>query len=284
MADTYNIQLQMDEYQYNLVKNQAIPPVAIIAPKDSVVTENQYRRLMARWNATYQGARNSGKTAYLEMGFDIKQLAQTPKEMTFLLGRKWTMQELCAAYGVPLSKVTTEAVGRANAEAGDFQYMADTIRPRCTLVEEQLNKTLVPMMDPNLFFMFDNCVPDDKEYQLKERMGNLQSNVTVVNEEREQLGKDAVEWGDRPIVSTGVGPMQTQEEKQADQDRQAEQQAQQLQDAQDAKDTKDQEKKDAQAADKADKPDKGEKDRDIAKALADVIYMELEKKRRAFTS
>jgi len=127
-------------------------------------------------------------------------------------------------------------------------------------------------------------VPDDKEYQLKERMGNLQSNVTVVNEEREQLGKDAVEWGDRPIVSTGVGPMQTQEEKQADQDRQAEQQAQQLQDAQDAKDTKDQEKKDAQAADKADKPDKGEKDRDIAKALADVIYMELEKKRRAFTS
>jgi HK97 family phage portal protein len=204
MADTYNMDQQMDQHRLALLGNSAIPPIALVAPKDAMVTEEQWKSTMRRWNQTYGGARNQGKTAWLESGFDIKSLATNPKDLSFLGGEKSVMTKLCAAYGLPLSKITTDAVGRANAESGDYQYMADTIRPRHVLTEERLNERLVPMVDENLVFMFENCVPDDKDFALREQESHLKSSVTTINEERKKIGMESVEWGDKPLVPSST--------------------------------------------------------------------------------
>lgn len=206
MADAYNTNEAYNQFEQHLLKNNAVPPIALIAPKDSVIPEAQFKNIIARWNATYGGVYNAGKAAWLDAGFDVKPLAASPKEMAFAVGRRWMMQEICAAYGVPLSKVSVENVNRANAESGDYQYMVDTIRPRCTRFEEKLNETLIPMVDENLFLMFDNPVPDDATYALKERESNLKSYLTSVNEERAKVGMEAAPWGDVPITPMTVGP------------------------------------------------------------------------------
>lgn len=203
----YGINQQMNQYQSNLMRNNAIPSIALIAPKDAVIGETQWKQILTRWNQTYGGVRNVGKTAWLESGFDIKTLAASPKDMAYPVQYRQVMQEICAAYGVPLSKVTVDNVNRSNAESGDYQYLADTIRPRCTLFQERLNQDLLPMVDANLFFSYDNPVPSDKEYEMKERESNLKSYVTTINEERKKMGLPEVEWGDVPLTTQGVAPL-----------------------------------------------------------------------------
>jgi HK97 family phage portal protein len=207
MADAYNTNESYSQYEQHLIRNNAVPPIALIAPKESVITQEQWKTTMTRWNATYGGPYNAGKAAWLESGFDVKTLAPTPKEMAFATGRKWMMQEICAAYGVPMSKVTVENVNRANADSGESQYLSDTIRPRCVRFESRINETLALMVDENIFFMFDNPVPEDGQFALKERTAHLSAYITTVNEERMKLGLDPVEWGDKPLAPATVATL-----------------------------------------------------------------------------
>jgi HK97 family phage portal protein len=209
MSDAYNLGEMYNRYEESLMKNNAIPSLALVAPKETMVSEEEWKRTITRWNATYGGYANTGKTAWLDSGFDIKTLATTPKEMAHDKGRKWVMQAVCAAYGVPISKVTTEGVNRANAKEGNYQYMSDTIYPRCVRFQEKLNEKLIPMIDEEnaMFFAFDNPVDEDQDFILSERESNLKVYVTTINEERKKLGLDDVEWGDKPLVPAGTAPL-----------------------------------------------------------------------------
>jgi len=199
MADSYNLNLSYMTYEQKMVDNAGIPPIALIGPKDVNYQESDWKRILTRWNKTYMGAGNAGKTAWLEGGFDIKQLNVSPKDMNNLLGRKWTREEIAGGYGVPISKLTTDDVNRANAEAGNYSYMKDTIAPRCIRWQEKTNERLVPMFDERMFLLFDDPVPENKEFILKERESNLRMKVTSISEEREKLGLDKSSWGDLPV-------------------------------------------------------------------------------------
>ena len=218
MAHAYNISEAYNIYEQNLMKNNAIPPIALVAPKDSIIGEEHAKAIIKKWNNSYGGAYNSGKAAFLDAGFDVKLLANTPKDMTYDKGRRQMMMEICAAHGVPMSKVTPDNVNKANAEQGDYQYMADTIKPRLNRIEERLNESLTPMVDESLFFMFDNPVPEDRAYMLSERKAHLETGVTVINEERAKLGMEDVDWGERPILANGMTPLPTEEERKQQQE------------------------------------------------------------------
>ncbi|MFH1547037.1 MAG: hypothetical protein ABIC57_00970, partial [bacterium] len=96
------------------------------------------------------------------------------------------------------------------AYVGEHQYMQDTIEPRLRRLEEKINEKLMPMYDENLFIGYDEVIPSDKEFTLRERTSNLGSYVTTVNEEREEMGKDPVDWGDIPLASAGIAPLGSQ--------------------------------------------------------------------------
>lgn len=214
MADAYNAGVTYSNYEQSLMGNQAIPPIALVAPKDVTYDEATWKRILTRWNKTYGGASNQGKTAWLEGGFTIQPLNVSPKDMGYLMGRKWTREEIAAGYGVPMSKLTSESVNRANAESGDYQYLSDTIAPRCKRFEEKINEQLTPMFDERLFGMFDDPVPENREFLLKERESNLKSMLTTINEEREFLGYEHVEWGEFPVGSMGMAPYKGKEQEQ----------------------------------------------------------------------
>ena len=195
-------------FESTLMKNMGRPE-GILSAKEGI-SEDDFKRIKTRWAQQYGGVNKAGKTIVLENGLEYKPLTFTPREMNYVVGRKLNREEIAAAFGVPMSKLTTEAVNLANAYVGEHQYMQDTIEPRLRRIEETLNEKLMPMYDENLFVAYDSVVPDDRQFELTERTANLGSYVTTVNEEREKMGLDKVAWGEVPLAPPTVAPLGSQ--------------------------------------------------------------------------
>jgi len=171
-----------------------------------------FKRLKEEWGKNYAGVSKVGKTIILENGLEYKPITFTPREMNYVVGRKMNREEIAAAFGIPMSKLTTDSVNRSNAEQGNYQYFTDTVEPRLRRIEEKVNERLMPLYDENLFIAYDSTIPEDKDFELRERQAHLGSYVTTVNEERAKLGLEAVDWGDVPLATAGVAPLGSQQQ------------------------------------------------------------------------
>jgi len=201
----------MNTFESTLFANRARPDMALILPPEAAAPPaDEIKRIEKKWFQKFRGVKNTGKLAVLTGGAELKPISLTPKEMSFLQGRKATREEIAAIFGVPLSMLTTESVNRANAETGEYSYMKNTILPRTRRAEQKMNEKLLPMYDTRLFCAFDNPVPEDKEYRLKEIKDRLTTGMTSINEERQQDGLDEVEWGDEPIMPMNMRPLSTE--------------------------------------------------------------------------
>ena len=206
IMDSYIDDRHIREFESNLMKNQGRPE-AVLQSKEAV-SDVDFQRIKQRWRGNKES--KVGGTLVLESGLEYKPITFTPREMNYVVGRKLNREEIAAAFGVPMSKLTTEAVNLANAYVGEHQYMQDTIEPRLRRIEETLNEKLMPMYDENLFVAYDSVVPDDKQFELTERTANLGSYITTVNEEREKMGLDKVAWGEIPLAPAGIAPLGSQ--------------------------------------------------------------------------
>lgn len=203
-----DLSVSMNTYETSLMQNSAIPEFAIKLPVEAgTPPEEEQKRTIKKWTQRFGGIKKAGKPAYLFGGAEIAKLSLTPKEMAFLQGRKATLNEIAAIFGVPMSKLTTENVNRANAEAGDYSYMKDTVRPRLCKVEQKLNEKLLPMFDARLFCAFDNPVPQDKEFRLEEQDSHIKNGYASINQERQIDGLEEVDWGDVPMLPMTLVPV-----------------------------------------------------------------------------
>lgn len=203
-----DLSMSMNTYEAGLMQNSAMPELAIMLPENTAPPpEAEQERMTKKWFKRYGGIRKAGKPAYLFGGAKIEKISLSPKEMAYLQGRKATRSEIAAIFGVPESKLTTDNVNRANAEAGDYSYMKDTVRPRLRKVEQKVNEGLLPKYDESLFCAFDDPVPQDKEFRLKEQDSHIKNGYAAINEERQRDGLEEVEWGNRPILPMNLVPV-----------------------------------------------------------------------------
>lgn len=198
----------MNEYEVALFRNGGQPDVAMILPPDSGKPDpDEIKRIEGRWRQKYNGVAKAGGMMVLYGGADVKPLSLSPKEMAFLAGRKASLNEVAAIFGIPMSKLTPDNVNKANAETGEVQYARDTIQPKLRRFEQKINQRISPLYDPQLFVAFDNAVADDQNFRLKERDSNIRNGYTSINEERAIDGIEPALWGDEP------GPITTQRQE-----------------------------------------------------------------------
>lgn len=193
------------QFDSTLMRNMGRPEAVIEAP--TVIGPDVYERVKEEWRKNYSGSAKIGKTIILEQGLTYKPITFPPKDMNHVIGRKMNREEIAAIFGVPMSKLTTESVNLANAKIGETQYQSDTIEPRLRRIEEKLNERFCPMFDERLFLAFDSTVPEDIDFEMRDRTQRLSSYITTVNEEREKLGMEKVEWGDIPLASSSIVPL-----------------------------------------------------------------------------
>lgn len=203
-----DLSVSMNTYEVGLMKNSAMPEFAIMLPEDAgTPPEDEQERVIKKWVKRFGGVKKAGKPAYLFGGAKIEKISLSPKEMAFLKGRQATLNEIAAIFGVPMSKLTTENVNRANAEVGEYSYMKDTVLPRLRKAEQKLNEALLPKYDASLFCAFDNPVPQDKEFRLKEQDSHIKNGYSSINEERQIDGIEESEWGQVPLLPMTLVPV-----------------------------------------------------------------------------
>jgi HK97 family phage portal protein len=201
----------MNLFEAGLFKNHARPDMALILPVEAGAPDpDEVKRIEGKWYQKFGGVKKAGKLAVLSGGAELKPISLSPKEMSFLQGRKATREEVAAIFGVPLSLITTESVNRANAETGEYSYMKNTVLPRTRRFEQKINEKLLPMYDERLFCAFDNPVPEDKGHRLKEVEMHLKTGYSSPNEERQEDGRDEVEWGHEPLLPMNIRPLSTE--------------------------------------------------------------------------
>jgi SPP1 gp7 family putative phage head morphogenesis protein len=116
---------------------------------------------------------------------------------------------ILAIFGVPASQLgLVEDVNRANAEANEYVYQNGTIVPKLTLIQEKLNERFMPIYDVNLVCEFDNPVPLDKEYRLKEQTEHIRSGYSSIDDERAEDGEDPYDTPETsmPLIPFSVIP------------------------------------------------------------------------------
>lgn len=193
-AEALDLNQNIKTWGINYFMNNA-QPSGVLTTDDSLAPE-QYSRLRDMWNSRYRGSQNAGKIALLESGLKYQQIGSTIRDARFEMVSKDIRNEILSMFGVPASKLgLVEDVNRANADANDYTYMKDTILPKLILIEEKLNEKFMPIYEQDrgveLICKFDNPVPEDKDFKLRERESNIRSGVTTIDEEREKDGLEA---------------------------------------------------------------------------------------------
>ncbi len=182
MADV-DLNANIKRYGINYMNNDARP--AGVLETEKSLSDEQYNRLMAAWRLKYGGTSNAGKIAILEKGLAFKQIGSSLKDIDFPNASRSVRDGILAAFGVPASKLgLVEDVNRANAEANDYTYQKETVQPRLILIEEKLNEKFMPIYDTGLIVKFDNPVPQDKHFRLKEQTEHIKSGYSAIDDER----------------------------------------------------------------------------------------------------
>ncbi len=83
-----------------LLDNAARPSGALVFG-EATLTGEQFDRLKAELQESYQGAVNAGRPLLLEGGLDWKPLSLSPKDMDFVEARAAAAREIALAFGVP---------------------------------------------------------------------------------------------------------------------------------------------------------------------------------------
>ncbi len=204
VTSAYNISQSINKYENFVFKNMGRLEGAF--ETDNELSQYEFERLKEEIAQTFSGTSNAGKSPLLEKGVKYKAYGATPRDLSFLNGRSKVKEEILNAYGQSLGLWDKDST-RANATVANENFMRDAIRPRLIRTEEKINEKLTPQFDEKLFVSFEDPVPQDKEFRLKQIESNLKSGYSSINMERISDNQDSVEWGDDPILNNNMSPL-----------------------------------------------------------------------------
>ena len=199
--ESINIVDKSNAYIQAVMDNRGRPDI-VMQPKEPIGEEEAIRFEKRYQKKFRQGG--AGGVLILEEDMTVSPLNFTAKDVEMLSYHGASKVGIANNFGVPMSKLETKNVNRANAEAGDYQHARNAILPRCRRHEQRLNQRYAPMFDDRLFFAFDNPVPEDTKTLIQMWRTDAGTGDTTINERRADRGLDPVEWGDKPWVKAGM--------------------------------------------------------------------------------
>lgn len=196
-ADTNSAAMRSN---YNIFRN-GVMASSLIAPKPGQnLTEEQAKSLTTQMNRRFAGIDNAHKVGVLRFDVDVKQLNMTPHDAEFLGALKWTLEDVCRAYGVPVDKIGGERTYQ-NVEEADRAFWADTMKPEAAFLAEEITEQLLPLFGgQNIIARFDlsgiDVLHEAESARWEREAGQLDRGAITINEWRDDRGLDPVPWGD----------------------------------------------------------------------------------------
>jgi HK97 family phage portal protein len=188
----------IDDAQRAMVENMAIP-AGVLTYKEGALTPEQIKSAESSWKKSLGGLKRIDGIKVLDGNWDFKALSLPPKDMEYKEARQWCREVIANAFGVPVGFFSSDNANRATSLTDLSNFMSFTIAPLTKMISEKLNKHLVKQFDDNLFVEFENPVKSDNEFLMKQEMQRVDQGITTINEVRNELGREPVEWGDSPL-------------------------------------------------------------------------------------
>lgn len=200
------------EWARNFFYNSAAP--GGIIEVETVLSDDRFRELRARWNEQHRGVAAAHRVAILEQGKWVDR-KYSIKDMDFTALRGFSSEQVRLAYRYPKPMLgTVDDVNRANAEAGEYIYGKWFMVPRLERVKGALNNELLPLYsdkENQLYeWDYDSPVPEDREKDLAELTGKVNAAKALLSmgydhvDVEEFLELPAMKWEKpEPIVVGG---------------------------------------------------------------------------------
>jgi HK97 family phage portal protein len=138
-------------------------------------------------NEKFQGPSKSGK--FLAIGADVTIQALN-QEMEEIGDADRVVEEVAAAFGVPVSMLKASDPNRASAQTADTAWLRDTVRPLALSDEEKLNEQYLPDFDvgDEAFLAYDPVSFEDETTIRRNASAALSGGMLSVDEAREEIG------------------------------------------------------------------------------------------------
>lgn len=207
-------------YVYALLKNDAVPRLALEMPEHIAVDDDMERRLKAQWRAKY-GGDNRGDVAILTGGAKISRVGQNMNELAYDALSQIPESRIAAVMGVPAILAGLN-VGLAHATFANYgearrAFTEDTLSPLWQIFASEVDNSLTPDFDASLDVRFDlskvKALSENTDALWKRVNEAAKGGVLQLNEARTALGYDAVPTGDvflwelNPGFSPGATPL-----------------------------------------------------------------------------
>lgn len=187
----------------SLLTNGARPGGALVT--EETLTEAQYENIKTELDSQYRGTRNAGKPLLLEGGLKWQEMSLNPRDMDFIASKKWSVLEICAAFGVP-----PEIVGYgehktfSNYQEARKALYVEGVLPNLDKVRDKFNAVLVPKFGDNLYLDYDKdkieAMQENRDAVYKRATEAYKGELLTKNEAREEMGYGAIDGGDEFYV------------------------------------------------------------------------------------
>ena len=186
-------------FNRNLLRNSARPDFLLLTNQE--MNETELEEFYTRWESRYQGADNSYRPAVASAVRDVKTLGLSHRDLDFIQGLRWSLEEVSRTYGVPKVLLGDfERATYANVQAAERMFWRNTIVPEVRFLEEQLNRVLLPRLGyPELTVEFDlsviEALQEDENSRVQRETALLDRGVLTINEVRRERNLPEVPWG-----------------------------------------------------------------------------------------
>ncbi len=186
-------------FNRNFLRNSAQPDFVLLT--NETMTDNEVEDFYNRWEARYRGPANAHRPAIASFVRDIKTLGISHRDMDFIQGLRWSLEEVSRAYGVPKPLLSDmERATFSNINAAERIFWRNTMLPEMRFIEENLNRMLLPRLGyGDLVVQFDSssveALREDENSRVTRESQLLDRGVLSINKVRRSRNLPDVPWG-----------------------------------------------------------------------------------------
>jgi HK97 family phage portal protein len=201
-------------FNRKLFANSATPGDLAIT-SDETPTDDEVTEFYSRWDSRFRGPSKSHRPILLGRGMDAKRLGLSQRDMEFAKALEWSVEEVSRTFGVPTVFLSDlENATLSNVSTLERFLRRNTIVPELRLIEDSLNRSLVPAFGLSPFeyrFRFDiseiEDLNDSEDSLVAREVSLVSAGVMTSNEVRARhgLAPEALGALPRPSAKTGAG-------------------------------------------------------------------------------
>lgn len=189
----------------------------LLPPKGTTLTPEQCADLEKGLARRFSGAGNAHRWAVFPYEYQVETPTLSPKDAEFLGALKWSLEDICRAYKVPLDLIGGQR-SYENVNAAQKAMWTQCILPEARFIASEVTEQLLPMfpgsgVDSAEFDASDvDVLQEGHGEQWTRAKEQIATGAITVNEWREAEGLAPVAWGNVWWAPISVGPVRDDSE------------------------------------------------------------------------